>query len=171
MKPENMPKADFVTSIVLMAFGIWVVVHSLRMPRFENLGANPFSVPGIVPGLLGIIIFLLSLVIFLRALKQKGHRLGINAAIIRNFTRDASMQRMVVTILVCGVYGLGLIGKINYYLATFLFVLAFLLLFQYRPSHDGPTTGKLIAVSVFQAVLTAGAVGAVFRYLFLVELP
>jgi putative tricarboxylic transport membrane protein len=78
---------------------------------------------------------------------------------------------MAVTILVCSVYGLGMIGRINYYAATFLFVLAFLLLFQYRQSQKDRAQGKLIAVSVLQAVLTAGAVGAVFRYLFLVQLP
>ncbi|KPJ76235.1 MAG: hypothetical protein AMJ54_12360 [Deltaproteobacteria bacterium SG8_13] len=171
MKPENMPKADFITSILLMAFGIWVLVHSIQMPRFENLEANPFSVPGIVPGLLGVVIFLLSLVVFLRSLKQKGYRLGINAAVIANASKDASMQRMLVTILVCSFYAMGLIGRTNYYLATFLFVLAFLLVFQYRQSQKQQALGKLIALSVLQAVLTAGAVGAVFRYLFLVELP
>lgn len=171
MKPENMPRADFVTSILLMAFGIWIVVHSLQMPRFENLDANPFSVPGIVPGLLGVVIFFLSLVVFLRSLKQNGHRLGVNATVIGNFIKDASMQRMLITILICSGYGLGMIGRINYYAATFMFVLAFLLLFQYRQAHTDQVTGKLIAVSVLQALLTAGAVGAVFRYLFLVELP
>jgi hypothetical protein len=171
MKPENMPRADFVTSILLMAFGIWIVVHSLQMPRFENLEANPFSVPGIVPGLLGVVIFILSLVVFLRSLKQNGHRLGINATVVGNFVKDASMQRMLITILICSVYGLGMIGSVNYYVATFLFVLAFLLLFQYRQAQKNQAMGKLIAVSVLQALLTAGAVGAVFRYLFLVELP
>ena len=78
MKPENMPRADFVVSILLMCFGIWVIVHSLQMPRFQDLGANPFSVPGIVPGILGTIIFLLSLTVFIRSLRRKGHRLGIN---------------------------------------------------------------------------------------------
>jgi hypothetical protein len=171
MKPENMPKADFVASIVLMAFGIWVLVHSLQMPRFENLEANPFSVPGIVPGLLGVVIFALSLVIFLRSLKHKGHRLGIDTAVARKFINDISMQRMLVTTVVCCVYGLGLIGRTNYYAATFLFVLAFLLLFQYRQSLKDQALGQLIAMSLLQAVLTAGVVGAVFRYLFLVELP
>ena len=171
MKPENMPRADFVTSILLMVFGIWIVVHSLQMPRFENLEANPFSVPGIVPGLLGGVIFILSLVVFLRSLKQNGHRLGMNATVIANFTKDASMQRMLITILICSLYGLGMIGRLNYYVATFVFVLAFLLLFQYRQAQLDGAMGKLIAKSVLQALLTAGAVGAVFRYLFLVELP
>ena len=171
MKPENMPRADFVTSILLMTFGIWIVVHSLQMPRFENLDANPFSVPGIVPGLLGVVIFFLSLVVFLRSLKQNGYRLGINATVVGNFLQDASMQRMVITILICSVYGLGMIGRINYYAATFMFVLAFLLLFQFRQAQHKQVMGKLIVMSVLQALLTAGAVGAVFRYLFLVELP
>ena len=152
MKPENMPMADFVASIVLMAFGIWILVHSLQMPRFENLEANPFSVPGIVPGLLGIIIFLLSLAVFLRSLKQKGHRLAIDTAVIGNFIQDASMQRMLITILICGVYGLGLIGRTNYYAATFLFVLAFLLLFQYRQAQKDQVMGKLVAMSLLPPV-------------------
>ena len=56
MKPENMPRADFVVSILLMGFGLWLVVAALQMPRFENLGANPFSVPGIDPGYVALYI-------------------------------------------------------------------------------------------------------------------
>ena len=54
MQDRNMPKADFLASILLMAFGAWIIVQSYRMPRFEEFDANPFSVPGIVPGILGI---------------------------------------------------------------------------------------------------------------------
>jgi hypothetical protein len=171
MKPEHMPKADFVASILLMAFGLWIVLHSLQMPRFENLGANPFSVPGIVPGILGIIIFLLSLVIFVRSLRNGGYRLGIGRRTATDFFQNADMQRMLLTTVICTIYGLLMIGNLNYYLATFGFVLAFLLLFQYRPSEGIAAQLKLLFASVLQAGLTAAVVGAVFRYLFLVDLP
>ena len=170
MKPENMPQADFVTSLLLMAFGIWIIVHSWQMPRFEALGADPFSVPGIVPGLLGLIIFALALVVFVRALRQKGYRLQIGIAAISTLWREPSMRRMWLTIAICIGYGIGLVGKLNYYLATFVFVLLFLILFQYRRSDSGIQT-KLVFGAVVQAGLTAGVVGAVFRYLFLVDLP
>ena len=60
----------------------------------------------------------------------------------------------------------------NYYLATFVFVWCFLLLFQYRFSENVIVNKqKLLITSLVQAALTAAVVGAVFRYLFLVDLP
>lgn len=171
MKQENMPKADFVVSLLLMGFGVWIVIHSIQMPRFEQFGANPFSVPGIVPGILGIIIFILSLIVFIRSLTRKGYRLGLNRAALTAFFRNTDMQRMLLTILICIVYGIVLVGRINYYLATFVFVLVFLILFQYRPSKGFLSQRRKLVLSFIQALLTAGVVGAVFRYLFLVDLP
>ena len=171
MKQENMPKADFVVSILLMCFGVWIVIHSLQMPRFDEVGANPFSVPGIVPGILGIVIFILSLVVFIRSLIRKGYRLGLNRQTLKNFLQDASLQRMLLTIFICVVYGISMIGSLNYYLATFIFVLVFLILFQFLDAENVTAGGNLLILSILQAVLVAGIVGAVFRYLFLVDLP
>lgn len=171
MKPENMPKADFVVSILLMLFSVWIVAHSLQMPRFEDLGANPFSVPGIVPGLLGTVIFILSLAVFIRSLRQKGYRLGINRQTLQGFLRDASIQRMLLTTAICIIYGMAMVGRMNYYLATFIFVLGFLLIFQYRAAEEAAARKKLLITSLVQSALTAAIVGAVFRYLFLVDLP
>lgn len=171
MKQENMPKADFVMSILLMCFGVWIVIHSLQMPRFKEVGANPFSVPGIVPGILGTVIFILSLVVFIRSLTRKGYWLGLNRQTLKNFFQEISLQRMLLTIFICIVYGILMVGSLNYYLATFIFVLVFLILFQLLGSEDITARGKLLMLSVLQAVLVAGIVGAVFRYLFLVDLP
>jgi hypothetical protein len=171
MKQENMPKADFVVSILLMAFGVWIVIHSLEMPRFKELDADPLSVPGIVPGLLGTVIFILSLVVFIRSLFRKGYQLGLNRQTLKNFFQDTSAQRMLLTIFICIVYGIFMIGRINYYPATFIFVLVFIILFQFRVGQGGITRGKMLMFAALQAVLAAGIVGAVFRYLFLVDLP
>jgi len=64
-----------------------------------------------------------------------------------------------------------MVGYINYYLATFLYVFAFLILFQVDFSENIFIQRKTIIGSFVQAVLISGVVGAVFRYLFLVDLP
>ncbi|MCK5204190.1 MAG: tripartite tricarboxylate transporter TctB family protein [Desulfobacterales bacterium] len=171
MKQENMPKADFVVSILLMGFGVWVVIHSLQMPRFKELGADPMSVPGIVPGILGTVIFILSLVVFIRSLARRGYRLGLNRQTLKNFFQETSSQRMLLTIFICIGYGIFMVGSMNYYPATFIFVLVFIILFQFRASQDVSARGKMLLFAVLQALLAAGIVGAVFRYLFLVDLP
>jgi TRAP-type C4-dicarboxylate transport system permease large subunit len=157
MKPENMPKADFVVSILLMGFGVWIVLHSLQMPRFKELDADPLSVPGIVPGILGTVIFLLSLVVFIRSLTRRGYRLGLNRQTLKNFFKETSSQRMLLTIFICIVYGSFMVGSINYYPATFIFVLVFIILFQFRGAQGAATRGKMLMFAVLQALLVARA--------------
>ena len=171
MEDRNMPKADFVTGIILIAFGVWIVVHAIHMPRFKEFGANPFSVPGIVPGILGTIITVLSLIVFIRSIRKKGYRLGINGTVVKKTLQNPSFKRMMATCLICVVYGLGMVGIIDYYLATFLYVFMFLVLFQLDRSKPILVQHKMIIGALTQSVLVAGAVGVVFRYLFLVDLP
>ena len=171
MEDRNMPKADFVTYILLMVFGVWIVAQAVTMPRFKEFGANPFSVPGIVPGILGTIITALSLLVFIRSLRQKGYRLGVNGRVVITTLQDPSFKRMLATCLICVIYGLGMVGYINYYLATCFYMLIFLILFQLDFSKAFSVQHKMIISSLSQSILVAGAVGAVFRYLFLVDLP
>ena len=171
MEERNMPKADFVASLILIGFGVWIVIHSLNMPRFTEFGANPFSVPGIVPGILGTIISLLSLLVFIRSIRRRGYRLGLSRSSLNRFFQDASSKRMLITCLVCIIYGLGLVGHIQYFTATFIYVFVFLIIFQYRFSEAFRIQWKLVLFSIIQALLIAGAVAVVFRYLFLVDLP
>ncbi len=75
MREQLMPKADFITSILLIIFSLAIVIISIQMPRMEELGANPYSAPGIVPGFLGIIIFMLSLTLCIKSFLKTGIRL------------------------------------------------------------------------------------------------
>ena len=77
MQQKNMAKADFVTSIGLSLFGLAILIMSIQMPRYENLGVNPYSVPGVVPGLLGLILLILGLVLLIRSIMRKGYQLGL----------------------------------------------------------------------------------------------
>ena len=96
MQQKNMAKADFVTSIVLLLFGTAILIMSIQMPRFEGLGVNPYSVPGIVPGLLGLILLILSLVLFIRSIVRKGYQLGLSSEIIKQYFTDRVYKKFSV---------------------------------------------------------------------------
>jgi hypothetical protein len=76
--PESrgMPRADFLTGLAFVALGIAVFWASLDMPRFADREINPYTVPGLVPGALGVIILVLGGVLFLRATLAGGWRLN-----------------------------------------------------------------------------------------------
>ena len=171
MKETNMPKADFVTSLILSICSISIIVMSIRMPRMEEVGADPYSAPGIVPGFLGVIIFFLSMVLFVRSLIRGGHRPGINSENAAAFFKAPSVIRVLLTLLASVLYGAVLLGRSPYVLATFLYVLAFVLIFEYQREQPFQTQWKTLLFALLQALLTAGIVAAVFRYIFLVKLP
>ena len=171
MEERNMPRADFITSIGMIAFGIIVLVLSIQMPRFEDQGVNRFSVPGIVPGFLGSIIAVLGLVLFIRSIIRKGYKLGLDGAAIGRFFKAEMTKRFAVTILVSVAYGWGLIGRINYEVATAIYIFAFIVIFDVKWRQGIKTQWKKILIAFVIAMLVGGTVGTTFRRLFLVNLP
>lgn len=171
MTDQQMAKADFATSLLLMAGSTAIIMLSLRMPRMEEFGANPYSAPGVVPGFLGAILLLLGGILFIRSIMRQGHRLNIAAGDVAGFFRQESVRRVLLTLGLSLLYGIGFLGTIPYVAATFLYVAAFILLFEYIPQKPWQQQLRTIIFAVVQAILTTAVVASVFRYLFLVKLP
>ena len=171
MQQKNMVKADFVTSIVLLLFGTAILIMSIYMPRFEGLGVNPYSVPGIVPGLLGVILLILSLILFIRSIIRKGYQFGLSIEIIKQYFTDESTRNFLLALILSLVYGAFLLTRIPYSLATGLYILIFILIFEYRPKDNISSQKKTIFYSLVEAISVSAGVTLVFRYLFLVDLP
>jgi len=170
MTEKSMTKADFVTSIVLLAFGITVVFMSVQMPTMADANQSKFSAPGIVPGFIGVMLSLLSLTMLIRSIKRKGMR----EIVAKNATKDLLAQettsRILKTLVICVVYVL-LLGKIWFPLPTALFIFAFIIMFEYDfKSALKPQIKKIIVAFIIAAVATA-LITFVFQSLFLVNLP
>jgi hypothetical protein len=166
-----MTKADFLTAVVLSVFSIVIIIISIRMPRMEEVGANPYSAPGLVPGLLGGSLFCLSLILLVRSIRKNGYKLDLSGQKVTAFFQDAAIIRVLLTIIISIIYGAILLGRIPYMLATFLYVLVFVILFEYQLNRPWREQAKMLLLAFLLAILTAGSVAAVFRYLFLVKLP
>jgi len=158
-----MVRADFVTGLIFVALGVAALVESLRMPRFEALGINPYSVPGLVPGLLGAVIAGLGLVLTLRAARRGGWRVASGFKLIG----EANARLVTAFVLTFG-YAAVLVGQLPFWLATGVFVFLFIALFEWRASVHKVRT---LAVAAVEAVVVAAVVTLVFRDLFLVTLP
>ena len=68
-------KADFLSALVWMAFGLAVVIASWRMDRLESQGATLYTAPGLVPGVLGAVLLLFGVLLAVRAARAGGYRL------------------------------------------------------------------------------------------------
>jgi hypothetical protein len=163
MKPEDMNKADFFTSIFLFLLGLIVFIISIGMPTFRELGANHYSAPGIVPGILGIILLFMGVILFIRSFIRKGYKIQLSFQGLIKFLKNDSIKRFLVALFLSIFYVI-LLGKINYFLLTTIYIFLFVWSFELK-------TKKTLFFALLEAVLIAACISYVFRYLFLVILP
>jgi Tripartite tricarboxylate transporter TctB family len=159
--PEERPSArvDFLSALAWIALGAVIVWASWTMDRLERHGATFYSFPGLVPGLLGAILLVLGMALAFRALRQGGLRAGaINPSLRQGWAGSA------LVLALCLGYAVGLVGRVPFWLATFLFVAAFIAVFEY-PSR------RRMASAPLYAAATAAAVTYLFEAVFLVRLP
>ncbi len=166
-----MPKADFLTGVFLILFSLYVVFESWRMPRLEHLKVHPLSVPGIVPGFLGLVIFIFGLILLIRSIRKGGHRLKFSWAAGKKLLRNPGNQRLLLTAILCIGYAGFFIGRIPYWMATGAFIFTFILLFEWESEIPWRQQMKRLLASFLIAVITTTAITCVFERLFLVTLP
>jgi putative tricarboxylic transport membrane protein len=159
------------TGVVLVALGLAVLAESCGMPRLEERRINPWTVPGLVPGLLGIVIALLGAAMALRssfagAFRPRRTRDDSEAA-----DASAARTRLFWSLALCLAYAVLLVGRMPFWLATGLFIFAFVAGFEWRNEDEQRARLAKIAAAGALAAATALAVPFLFEHLFLVRLP
>lgn len=167
---RGMARADFVTSLFLMVLGIGVVAESWRMPRYTEFASSVWSAPGVTPGLIGLVLAILGAVLFFRTRRsQPGEAPGEAAS------GGASWPQAAIALALCFGFAAILIGRIPFLLASFLFVMVFILLFDFIDNRDAyrdrlQSIRRLVTV-VGVSGAAAWAISTIFQDLFFVRLP
>src|SRR5690606_16698856 len=189
-----MPRADLLSSVILILFGAFVAVESWRMPRFERIGGTIHSAPGLVPGLLGAVIALLGAIMLVRYLVARGQRASAATAVpapgtigdlaatvspteasefqvkVGEGLEKPSETRTLLTLVLGVVFAAVLVGRVPFWVATFSFVFAFIVLFERHTYTSTRATVTKLAFAAAIAGATAFAVPFVFERIFLVNL-
>jgi hypothetical protein len=175
MKDDDKPttssaRADLISALAWISFGLAIVIGSWTMDRLTEQGATLYSAPGLVPGLLGTMLVLLGSMLGLRAL-----RAGAVAQLFRRWKptsteRDAAI-RVTIGLVLMLAYAIGLVSRMPFWLATFLFVFVFVLLFTDRDRPQRAHGWKGVVIALIIAVSTSAIIDIVFEDVFLVRLP
>lgn len=172
MPDRSAQRADLVTSAVLFALGLAVIFESWRMPRFELRNINPWTVPGIVPGLLGLVLAILALAVLIRSIRALRRPTDPAAAAVEDTgLDDGSRWRLLVTLLLCLGYPVVLIGSLPFGVATALFIAAFIVIFEWSTTDDPGRRARKIAAAVAIGGIAGTVIHLAFRHIFLVRLP
>ena len=160
MKDKGMPKADFIMGLILMACSLVIVVESLKIPRFEKDWGGFYAAPGFVPLILGITLFVMSLALFVRAIKMQGYKIVLDREMIRDFVRSRPVHRWCLAIFYAFAFFF-LLGNIYFYLAAFLVLFAYMATFGEQKR----------SISLIISLVASASIYLVFTKIFLVPLP
>ncbi|MEI7496809.1 MAG: tripartite tricarboxylate transporter TctB family protein [Betaproteobacteria bacterium] len=166
------PLSDFVFSLFWIALGSLIMLASWQMDRLERQGSTLYTAPGSYPGLLGSVLLILGVLLAARSYKAGGHRLE---RMDFHFSKIhlTSFLRVGVFLVFVLVYCVGLIGRsgIPFWVATFLFVTTFIILFNWQAISSEGFVKKVLVLAISMGVGTSFVVSYVFQELFLVRLP
>jgi Tripartite tricarboxylate transporter TctB family len=160
-------RADAVLGAIWLAIGAAIAVGSWNMDRLEKQGVQWFAAPGLVPGILGLLIVGAALLIVGRSLARLSRGDAGTGPPEAGYVRRAAL-----TLVLCFAFAAGMVGHglpFGVAAAIYLFLHIFLLQFPERRANGEIARGALVAGAV--AVSVATAVTLVFQELFLVRLP
>lgn len=159
--------ADLLAGAVWFVVAIAIAIAAWRMDRLEHLQVSIYSAPGLVPGILGLSIAFMALLLMVRAIRGGAFRqLGLPRL------RLADHWRLGLTLFLCLVFSVGLIGRgLPFWLAAAIFVSTFIFVFQFEDRRDDGTLLRGGAIAIANGLISGLAIHYLFQDLFLVRLP
>lgn len=161
------PRSDLVSGGIWVAIGFAIMVGSWNMDRLEKQGVPAFAAPGLVPGILGVLITLAALAIVIRSVRR-----GALASSGASVTRPLSAGRTALTLVLCLGFAAGLVGHgLPFWIAASAYLFLHILLLQLP---DRRAAGEVRRGVVVAAAIALGAgitIATLFQYVFLVRLP
>lgn len=161
------PFVDLVAGGVWLALAIGIMVGAWTMDRLAHLKIPIFTVPGLVPGLLGAAIAMASIVLIVRSL-----RAGALAGAHWPSVDLREHWRLIAVLVLCLSYAIGLIGHgLPFWLASAIFVAVFIFVFQFAERRREGTLPRGVLVAVTTGLISGLVIHYAFQDLFLVRLP
>jgi hypothetical protein len=173
-------RSEYLSAALWAAFGVIVMVASWRLDRLENLGINPWSVPGLTPGVVGALIVLLAIALAIQARcggagSDAGPGTGPEAAggIVESAgPADGSLGRTLAACTLCLLFaGVSLGHGLPFVVEGAAFVFLFTTVFSWSQWRaDGGVLRKLL-ITLVVSVLASVVISWLFESVFLVRLP
>ncbi len=157
---------DLLSAAAWGLLGAVIVVASWRMDRLPNLGINPWSVPGLTPGVVGALIVVLAAALAWQSRKRTAPAADAETPEPTSTRRSALAAALCVTFA-----GLTLGRGTPFVVEGTVFVAVFIILFSWSTWREEGRVARGLAQAVVVAVAACVSISWLFESVFLVRLP
>lgn len=176
VRSSSWANADHIGGLLWLVFGAAVFYGSWTMDRLESQNINPVTAPGLVPGLIGLSIMALALVLLFRRNKSAGV-VAFDDRLIESTGEQSSetplnWRRLGLSWLLCVGFAGVLLGRgLPFWLLAGIFVFLHVLLLDDPDRIAKRPLVRRVLFAAAIAIATAAFVTIVFQEVFLVRLP
>jgi len=166
--PTAPPVADRVWGPGWVVFGAAIMLGAWRTDRLQAQGVEWFAAPGLLPGILGLLIALTGVLIAVRA-----RRSVVGSSIADPGDEQAwDLRRVGLTLLLCLGFAAGLVGRgLPFGALAGVYLFTHITLLQWPERRAAGQTLRGLALAAAVAVGGALIVPFIFESVFLVRLP
>jgi hypothetical protein len=129
MEGTKLRRADFISSIVLIVFGIWILFHAFHMPMRESYGGVKsvwYVSPALLPIFIGAAVIVLGIVLMVNSIKTGGAAGFLQSLKSVTLSGSDSTQRFGGVILAIVTFVYLFIPRVDFFLAIVLFLSYFI---------------------------------------------
>ena len=170
METRQLRQADFVTSILLFFFGVWILFEAFQMPMRDTYGGvrNVWYVsPALMPLIVGFGITILSIVLMVHSVRTGGATRFLNSIHAISLRPSEGHQRFLGVVLALVTFVYFSIPRIDFALSIALFLTYFVPAYYYDSiSALRKLSGAYVAIFLLLALLYGTGLAAALNETF-----
>jgi hypothetical protein len=160
---------DRIAGVIWFVFGTAVFYGSWTMDRLASQNINPLTAPGLLPGLLGLGMMVMALVLISR--REIG-RAASAIGVAPTEEAGTNWKRLLASWALCIAFAGILLGRgLPFWLLAAAFVFVHVLVLEDRHRIEGRSFLRRSIEAALIATATSAAVTYLFQNLFLIRLP
>lgn len=134
MKKKELRRADFITSVLLLVFSVWIIMETLKMPMKDTFGGvqNVWYVsPALFPLIISIFIMVLGTVLLIHSIKTGGAKYFLDNFSVRYKGLSEKNIRFIGILLALFSFVYLNIPRIDFFISVTLFLTYFISVFYF----------------------------------------
>ena len=168
---HRLARSDLEGGVGWMVLGSAILIASVRMDRLEEQHINPYTIPGLLPGLLSVVMLMLGFLLFVRSWRRGGLHPGVGESMQE---RWIATKRIIMVLGLCATFAVILVGHgLPFWLAGASFVTVAILTLQHakRVAAGQKLTLRKVLTTALIGLGAGLMITLVFQEIFLVRLP
>jgi len=134
MKKIELRKADFITSVLLLFFSLWIIVETLKMPMKDTFGGvqNVWYVsPALFPLIISIFIMILGTILLIHSIKSGGAKYFLDHFSIKYKGLSEKNIRFIGILLALFSFVYLNVPRVDFFISVTLFLTYFISVFYF----------------------------------------